>query len=118
MSKQQRTPPDTSFLCLSCFSITRSFILAALVAVMCHVADPSVQIALLAIVHYNQLLVWFKASGLQYTNNTGHALILLLGILLLPGVKKILQLWFYRTSFFMCSIDEVGQHRVLDMILA
>lgn len=82
MNKQQRKPPNTSFLCLPCFSITCSFILAALVAVVCRAADPSVQTALLTIVHYNQLLAWFKASGLQYTNNTGPALILLLGNLI------------------------------------
>ena len=44
------------------------------------------QTALLANVHCNESLVWFKASGFCYTINTGSSLGLLSDILLLPCV--------------------------------
>jgi hypothetical protein len=53
---------------------------------------PFAQIALLANIHCNESLVWFKASGFCYTINTGSSLGLLCDILLLPCVMEILQL--------------------------
>ena len=65
-------------------SITSSFVPVALGAVSCHAVYPFVQTALLANVHCNELLVWFKASGFWYTINTRPSLKLLSAILLLP----------------------------------
>lgn len=51
----------------------------------------------------NVLLVRFKPLGCWSTINAGSSRKLLLGILLLPWVIEILQLWFPRTSIFRCS---------------
>jgi hypothetical protein len=47
---------------------------------------------IIANVHCNEPLVWFKASGFCYAINPGSSLGLLLDILLLPCIIEILQL--------------------------
>lgn len=79
-----KTATKLSPLLLSSLSISSSFLLVALGAALGHAVDPFVQIFLLANVHGNELLVWFKDSGLCHTMNTGRSLKLLLDILLLP----------------------------------
>lgn len=47
-----------------------SFVLEALGTVVCQTVYPFVQLALLANVHCNESLVWFKASAVWYTTIT------------------------------------------------
>lgn len=53
--------------------------------------------------HYNELLVWFKASDFWHKVNTRPSLRLLSDILLLPWLMEILCLWFHRPRSFICS---------------
>ena len=79
---------NTLLLCLSCLAITYLFICCSGIG-SCHVLHsfcPFAQTALLTNVHCNELLVWFKASGFRYPNDTGSSLRLFSDILLLPRV--------------------------------
>lgn len=99
-NKKQNTKTKTAlFFHLPCLSNTFSFLLVARGDVVCHIVDCFGHSALLANVHHNELLAWFKIFGLWYTNNTGPSP-KLSDILLLPKVMEILQLWFHRTSPF------------------
>lgn len=69
-----------------------------------------VHTSLLAIVHYKELLVWFKVSGFCCTLNAGPSLELLLVISMFPCVVEILLLWVYRTGTISCSSrSQMGQ---------
>jgi hypothetical protein len=70
-------------LLLSHLGITCLFAVVALGAVVCPTGYLA-QVALLADVYCNELLVQFKASGFFYTINTGPLLRLLSALLLLP----------------------------------
>ena len=77
-------------------------------AVACHSVPYgicSVYTSLLAHVHSNNSLVWFKASGFCYPIKTGCSLGLLLDILLLPCVMGILYFWICRARRFMHTIS-------------
>lgn len=73
-------------------------------AVVCHshTVYSLIHISLFANTHYNELLIWFQASGFCYTINTRSLLELLLAILL-PCVMELLQLWICRINHFSCS---------------
>jgi len=60
----------------------------------------SVRTSLLANVHCNESLVWFKASGFCYTINTGSSLRLLLESCCCPVVMEVLPFWICKTGPF------------------
>lgn len=77
--------------------MTYSFVIVASGDVVCYTVYPLTQIVLLANVHCNELLVWFKASGFWYTIKTGLSPKLLSDTQLLLQIIETLGLWFFRT---------------------
>lgn len=74
--KQEQEQNKTKTLLISLsfpLPVTSSFVLVAMGG-MCHTVDPLVQSALLVNVHYNESLIWFKASGFWYIIITGSSL--------------------------------------------
>ena len=82
--KNKNNPLQSSILPASPYS----FIIAVLGASVSYTVDTFVQIAFLAKVPWNELLVWLKDSDFCYTINTGPSLKLLSAIPLLSRVMR------------------------------